>query len=246
MANSPKKSAAAAAATAVSAPAMERAIEAASVVEPTVAAVEPEWTPAIASTPEVETPTVLETLPVVEAVPAASVVEVTTAPAAEIAPVVEAASVSTTESAAHPFAAVSKILEAPIASLTQAQGKVRDLVETSLSDTHSKYTQLKSAADEAAQALETSYATVKNGAVQFNVKAIEALSDTAHANFDFFKSVLSVKSPSDYVALQTEFARKQIELATAQTKAFGELAKKVATETVEPIKAQVAKTFNIP
>ena len=47
------------------------------------------------------------------------------------------------------------------------------------------------------------------------------------------------------MALHSEFARKQIETMSGQTKAFGELAQKVATESVEPIKAQVAKTFNI-
>jgi phasin len=118
------------------------------------------------------------------------------------------------------------------------------MVVTGLAETHTKYEQMKSAAGEAAQALETSYATVKNGAVQFNVKALEAMTDTANANFAFFKSVFAVKSPSDYVTLQTEFARKQIEMLTAQTKAFGELAQKVAVDTVEPIKAQVAKTFS--
>ena len=144
-----------------------------------------------------------------------------------------------------PFKDVAKLIEGPLASVAEAQGKVRSLVETGITETHSKYSQIKSAADEAAHAIETSYATVKNGAVQFNVRALETLSETANANFAFFKSVFGVKSPSDYVALQSEFARKQIEIITAHTKALSELAQKLAVETVEPIKAQVAKTFNL-
>jgi phasin len=136
-------------------------------------------------------------------------------------------------------------MEAPLASITEAQGKVRSLVETGLAQTQSKYSQMKSAADEAAHALETSYATIKNGAVELNVKSLEALRATADANFAFFKSVFAVKSPSDYVMLHSEFTRKQIEMMTAHTKAFGELAQKVVVDTVEPIKAQVAKTFHI-
>jgi len=253
MANGPKKSsaasiaAAAAAASSVSVPALETGIESAPFTE-TAFPVEPP--------PVVESAPVLEAAPFVEAAPvaeAAHIVEVASAPVleathdavSETKQVVETVSAAAEEVAAKPFAAVSKILEAPIASLTEAQGKVRELVETGLSETHSKYAKLKSVADETAQAIETSYATVKNGAVQFNVKALEALTDSANANFDFFKSVFAVKSPSEYVTLQTEFARKQIEMMTTQTKAFGELAKKVAAETVEPIKAQVAKTFNI-
>ena len=42
-----------------------------------------------------------------------------------------------------------------------------------------------------------------------------------------------------------EFARKQIDAITGQTKEIGALAQKVATETAEPIKEQVAKTFKI-
>jgi phasin len=247
MANGPKKSsaasiaAAAAAASSVSVPALETGIEAAPFTE-TAFPVDP--APAIEAAPFVEPAPVAEAVHVIEAV-SAPFVEEARASVAETAQVVETVSAAAAEVAAKPFAAVSKILEAPIASLTEAQGKVRELVETGLSETQSKYTKLKSAADEAAQAIETSYATVKNGAVQFNVKALEALTDSANANFDFFKSVFAVKSPSDYVTLQTEFARKQIEMMTAQTKAFGELAQKVAAETVQPIKAQVAKTFNI-
>jgi phasin len=231
MASNPKKNAAVAAV--VSVPALERGIEAAPDTETNF---EPATPPFVDQTPAIETVPVATAEPLVEAAQAS---------VAETTQVVEAASAATSEVAAQPLAAVTKILEAPMASLTEAQGKVRELVETGLSETHSKYTQIKSAADEAAHALESSYATVKNGAVQFNVKALEALSETANANFAFFKSVFAVKSPSDYVTLQTEFARKQIELATAQTKAFGELAQKVAAETIEPIKAQVAKTFNV-
>jgi phasin len=238
MANSPKKSAAAAAAaavasSAVSFPAMERAMEEAAVIEPTVATFEPEPTPVVVSTPAA---------PILEAA-IAPVLDMT--PILDMEPKMESEAFTTSEVAAQPVADASHMLQAPTPSLTEAQSKVRDFVETRLSETHSKYAKMKSAADEAAQALETSYASVKQGAVQFNVKALEAVSETAHANFDFFKSMFTVKSPSDYVTLQTEFARKQIEMMTAQTKAFGELAKKLAVETVEPIKAQVAKTFNM-
>ena len=35
-------------------------------------------------------------------------------------------------------------------------------------------------------------------------------------------------------------------MLTLQTKAMGELAQKVAAETIEPIKAQVVKTLRLP
>jgi phasin len=141
---------------------------------------------------------------------------------------------------------INKIVEAPLASLTEAQGKARSLAEAGLTETRAKFTQFKGVADEATSALETSFASAKSGAIEFNTKALEALKATAEANFDFVKSVFAVKSPSEYVTLHTEFARKQIESLQTNAKAFGELAQKIATHSVEPIKAQVAKSFNLP
>lgn len=134
----------------------------------------------------------------------------------------------------------------PAASFGPFQERVRSLVETGIYESRASYMKVKSAADEAAHALEASYASAKHGAAEISVKALGALRATADANFDFAKSALRAKTASDYVALHSEFARKQIDMLNSQTKAMGELAQKVAVETMEPIKAQVAKTLRLP
>ena len=136
--------------------------------------------------------------------------------------------------------------ETPAASFGPFQERVRSLVETGVYESRAGYMKVKSAADEAAHALEASYASAKQGAAEIGLKAFDALRATADANFDFAKSALKVKTASDYAALHSEFARKQIDMFTSQTKAMGELAQKVAVETIEPIKAQVAKTLRLP
>ena len=78
-----------------------------------------------------------------------------------------------------------------------------------------------------------------------NAKTFEALRVNADANFDFLKSVFAAKSLSDVIALQTEFARKQVETMTSQTKDIGALTQKAMADAVEPIKEQVAKSFKI-
>ena len=103
----------------------------------------------------------------------------------------------------------------------------------------------KSAADEAATALEASLATAKSGVAEINSKALEAVRAAADAQFDFVKSILGVKTVADYVTLHSEFTRKQFETLTGTTKEISALAQKVATDSVEPIKAQVAKTFKV-
>jgi phasin len=146
---------------------------------------------------------------------------------------------------AAPMEDVEKMMKAPAASMSAFQEKVRAMLEKSLTETRSNYTKAKAAADEASSAFEASYATAKNGVAEINAKALEALRAGAEANFDFMKSIIGVKSMADYVTLHTEFARKQVEMMSGTSKEFGALAKKVAEQSVEPIKAQVAKTFKV-
>ena len=150
------------------------------------------------------------------------------------------------ETAAAPVvAAVNQVPKAPAESLNELHGNLRTVVEKGLVETRAAYAKAKTTADETAGALETSYAAAKAGVVAINVKAFEALRANLEANFDFVKSAIAVKNVSDYVTLQGEFTRKRLEAMTDQTKEIGELAQKLASQTVEPIKDQVAKTFKI-
>lgn len=140
-------------------------------------------------------------------------------------------------------AGLAKMAENPLTSLNEARDKVRSIVEAGIAETRSTYSKAVGVADEAASAVEASYATARAGVVELNIKTLEALKANAEANFDFVKSAFSVKTAADYITLHTEFARKQIELITSQTKSIAELAQKVAADSSEPIKAHVSKTF---
>jgi Phasin protein len=52
----------------------------------------------------------------------------------------------------------------------------------------------------------------------FNNKFIEFAHANTNAAFDFFQKMSGVQSPSAYLELSTEHARKQIETLTEQTK----------------------------
>ncbi len=93
--------------------------------------------------------------------------------------------------------------------------------------------------------MEVSFAAAKDGALAIHAKAFEALRVNADANFDFLRAVFGAKTLSDVITLQTEFARKQVETMTGQTKDFGALTQKAMADAVEPIKEQVAKSFKI-
>ena len=119
----------------------------------------------------------------------------------------------------------------------------REMAEKSVSQAKENYEKMKSAAEEATDLLEGTYATATKGASDYGMKVIEAARTNTNAAFDFVSEVMTVKTFSDFVELSTGHARKQFEALTAQTKELAALAQKVATDTAEPVKESVTKAF---
>jgi phasin len=136
----------------------------------------------------------------------------------------------------------AKLATAPAAEIQQS---FRSALEKGVVESRAAFAKAKAAADETANAFEVSLAAAKAGALAINTKAFEALRLNADANFDFLKAVFAVKSLPDLITLQTEFARKQVETITGQSKDFGALAQKAMADAVEPIKEQVARSFKL-
>jgi hypothetical protein len=145
--------------------------------------------------------------------------------------------------AAPPPNASAQTFGAPAATLVQIQDQLRAAAEKGLGETRSAYVKAKVAVTETVDALETSYAAARAGVVAINAKALESLIANVEANFDFVKSAFAVGGFADYVALQSAFAGARFDAAAVQAKAIGELAQKTAVDSLEPIKAQVAKSF---
>jgi phasin len=135
-----------------------------------------------------------------------------------------------------------QLAAAPAAEIQQS---FRTALEKGVVESRAAFAKAKSAADETANAFEVSFAAAKDGALAINAKALEAMRANADANFDFWKAMFSVKSLPDLITLQTEFARKQVETITSQTKDFGAMAHKAMADAVEPIKEQAARSFKL-
>lgn len=135
-----------------------------------------------------------------------------------------------------------QLAAAPAAEIQQS---FRSALEKGVVESRAAFAKAKTAADETASAFEVSFAAAKDGAVAINTKAFEALRVNADANFDFLKAVFAVKSFPDLIALQSEFARKQVETISGQSKDFGALAQKAMADAVAPIKEQVARSFKL-
>ena len=120
---------------------------------------------------------------------------------------------------------------------------VREMAEKAVAQAQAGYAKLKTAAEEATDVLEDTYETARAGALEYNSKALDAAKTNADAMFGFAKDLMSVKTVSEAVELQTAFARKSFETLTAQMKDLQATAQKVATETSKPVKDATEKAM---
>jgi len=97
---------------------------------------------------------------------------------------------------------------------------------------------------EATDLMRNSYAKAIAGGQVYNSKLLEFAQTNSKVAFDFAQKLIAIKSPSEFIELSTEHARKQFEVLTEQTKELTALAQQVTTATAEPLKAGVTKAFN--
>jgi len=97
---------------------------------------------------------------------------------------------------------------------------------------------------QAAVLLKDSYATAVKGAQEYNSKVMEFAQTNSESAFAFAQSLSEVKSPSEFVTLSTEHARKQIETVAEQSRDLAALVQKISLASTEPLKTGVNKAFS--
>jgi phasin len=97
---------------------------------------------------------------------------------------------------------------------------------------------------EATDLMRNSYSKAVEGGQVYNNKLLEFAQTNSKVAFDFAQKLIAVKSPSEFIELSTEHARKQFESLTEQTKELTALAQQVALATAEPLKTGMTKAFN--
>jgi phasin len=121
--------------------------------------------------------------------------------------------------------------------------QMRAFAEKGVSQARDSYAKFKDAAESHNGAIEAVFTTASKGYSEYSAKLMEMMKASSTANLDFMQALIGVKSPSEAMELWTSHAKKQFETITAHSKELAELTQKVATETVEPIKANASKLF---
>jgi phasin len=121
--------------------------------------------------------------------------------------------------------------------------QMRAFAEKGVSQARDNYARFKDAAESHNGTMEAVFTSASKGTSDYSAKLMEFMKANTTANLDFAQELLGAKSPSEALELWTTFARKQYEAISVQFKELAELSQKVASETVEPIKASAAKYY---
>ena len=119
---------------------------------------------------------------------------------------------------------------------TGAPQAFREMTEKGAAQAKETYEKMSVASTEAADLIQKSYLTAVKGVQDYNNKFFEFAHENTNAAFDFIQKMSGVRSPSAFVELSTEHARKQLESLTEQAKELATLAQKATLATAEPLK----------
>ena len=121
--------------------------------------------------------------------------------------------------------------------------QMRAFAEKGVSQARDNYAKFKDAAETHNGTVEAVFTTASKGASEYSAKLLEFFKANTTSSLDFAQELFGVKTPAEALELWTSHTRKQFETLTAQSKELATIAQKVATETVEPIKASAAKFY---
>ena len=121
--------------------------------------------------------------------------------------------------------------------------QMRAFAERGVSQARDSYARFKDVAESNNSTMEAVFANVNKGASEYSAKLMEIVKTNTTASLDFAQELVGVKTPSEALELWTGHAKKQFEAFSSWSKELTELSQKVASETVEPIKANASKLF---
>jgi phasin len=124
------------------------------------------------------------------------------------------------------------------ASFPNGPEAFRDMAEKGTTQAKETYENMTATSTEAADLIKNSYWTAVKDVEDYNSKFIEFARANTNAAFDFVHKMSGVKSPTAFVELWTEHARKQVETLTEQSKQLAAIAQNVTRATAEPRASQ--------
>jgi phasin len=134
-------------------------------------------------------------------------------------------------------------IEFPAFDPAIATDQLRTFAEKGVEQSKEAYAKLKTGAEDAQKAIESTFETAKSVGNELSLKTIAALRANAEANFSHLEALLGVKSLSELIELQTAFMRKRVEMSVEQAKEFQAITTKATGEVTKPVKDAFEKAL---
>ena len=129
-------------------------------------------------------------------------------------------------------------------TMTEVSGATREFARQGVDFAKDMTDRTKATAEETSKAAGEAYSTFANGAVEFQRQWIEMVRANTNVTLDFVHQVLGVKTPSAFVELSTEHARKQMEALAEQTRHLTGMAQKLTTDMTAPMRTSMKNIFD--
>jgi phasin len=124
----------------------------------------------------------------------------------------------------------------PTFDASKATDQFRVVAEKGVEQSKEAYAKFASGTETTQKALQSSFETAKTVGNELSLKTIAALRANAEAGFSHLEALVAVKSPSEFIELQTVFLRKQVEKTVEQAKEFQAVTTKATEDVSKPIK----------
>ncbi|SFQ13389.1 phasin [Mesorhizobium sp. NFR06] len=126
---------------------------------------------------------------------------------------------------------------------SKAAAEFRSAAEKGVEQSKEVFAKFKAGSDDAQKALEASFETARAVGSDVSLKTIAVLRANTEAALSHFEALVAVKSPSEFVELQTAFVRRQVETAAEQAKEFQAVTTKAVEDVSKPIKSAFEKAL---
>lgn len=126
---------------------------------------------------------------------------------------------------------------------TEIPADVSAFAQKSVDQAQAAFDKANDMAHSSVQLFDAAASAYKSRFADIQMKAMEITQINVNAGFAFARKMFSIKDPTEFFALQQDFAREQAQTFQRQVAEFNELSVALAKETVKPVQDGLSKNF---
>ncbi len=139
-------------------------------------------------------------------------------------------------------AKTAETIEFPTFDAEKTADQFRVFAEKGVEQSKEAYAKIKTGAENAQKAIESTLETARAAGSEFSLKSIATARANTEAGFAHLEALVAAKSLSEVIELQTAFLRKAVETAIEQGKDFQTASTKAAEDVAKPMKEAFEST----